>query len=139
MPAGYSGTPLAKKLGIKPGYLAVLVNAPDGFEDELEGLPDDATVKHGLRGSAPIDLAVLFADSKKTLDAKFPKLRERLAEHGGIWIAWPKKSSGMPTDLSDAEVRKFGLDSGLVDNKTCAVTEVWSGLRFVIRLKDRKT
>lgn len=138
MSAGYSGTPLARKLGIKPGHLVVLVNAPSGFEDELEGLPDNVTVKRDLRGSALIDVAVLFASSQKTLDAKFRKLRERLAENGGIWIAWPKKSSGVPTDLSDGAARKFGLDAGLVDNKTCAVTEIWSGLRFVIRVKDRK-
>lgn len=137
MPAGYSGTPLAKKLGIKPGHLVVLVHAPEGFEAELEGLPEDATVRHDLRGSAPIDIAVLFASNHAVLEARFGKVRERLAESGGIWIAWPKKSSGVPTDLSDGEVRKFGLGAGLVDNKTCAVTEIWSGLRFVIRVKDR--
>lgn len=136
--AGYSGTPLARKLGIKPGHRVALIDAPRGFEDELEGLPDDARVQRGMRGSVALDVIVAFAKSEAALKSSFDRARARLEQSGGLWACWPKKSSGVETDLSDGVVRKIGLATGMVDNKTCAVTEVWSGLRFVVRLKDRR-
>lgn len=136
--AGYSGTPLAKKLGIKPGHHVALINGPDNIERTLGKLPEAVTLRRDIRGAKPIDVIVLFAMSKKQLATRFAKLASRLAENGGLWIGWPKKSSGVATDLCDGVVREFGLSTGLVDNKVCAIDETWSGLRFVIRLKDRK-
>lgn len=135
--AGYSGTPLVRKLGIKPGHRLLLVNAPDRFaEEELVDLPDDVTV-HARPSGSPYDVIVQFTTSMADLSKRFPVLVTRLAANGGLWVAWPKKSSGVATDLDDNSVREYGLSTGLVDNKICAVTEVWSGQRFVIRLKDR--
>jgi len=138
VPAGYSRTPLAKKLGVKPGHRVALIDAPKGFEDELAGLPDDAKVARGLRGTAPSDVSVVFATSESKLKASLAKAKARMTQDGAVWLCWPKKSSGVETDLSDGTVRKLGLAARLVDNKTCAVTEIWSGLRFVIRVKDRR-
>jgi len=92
---------------------------------------------NGLRGSRPIDVIILFAPKRSALEAKLPGAIARLDQAGGLWIAWPKKSSGVTTDLRDGDVREIGLATGLVDNKVCAINEVWSGLRFVRRLKDR--
>lgn len=136
--AGYSGTPLAKKLGIKPGHRVALINASNGFERTLTQLPADVELRCDTRGVKPCDVIVLFAKSKTSLTARFNKLAARLSQNGGLWIAWPKKSSGVTTDLSDGVVREFGLQSGLVDNKVCAIDETWSGLRFVVRVQDRK-
>ncbi|MEC7518850.1 MAG: DUF3052 domain-containing protein [Myxococcota bacterium] len=133
--AGYSGTPLPKKLGVKAGHRVALLDAPDGFA--LEGLPESVTVKRDLRGKAPIDVALLFALSERALRARFPKAQARIAKDGGLWVCWPKKASGVATDLGDAGVRAYGLAQGLVDNKVCAVDETWSGLRFVWRVTDR--
>jgi hypothetical protein len=135
--SGYSGTPLAKKLGIKPGHCVGLINAPDGFETLLEGLPDDATVVRDLARAKSFDVLVCFVANVKQLRATFPKCIKKQATSGGLWVAWPKKASGMATDLTENDVRIFGLDTGLVDNKVCAIDDTWSGLRFVIRLKDR--
>ena len=133
--AGYSGTPLAKKLGIKPGAMTIVLHGPAGFE--IEGLPQDVRLATTLRGRAPVDVVVLFCAKRSVLEARFEKAAARLATAGGLWIAWPKKSSGVTTDLDDGIVRSFGLAHGLVDNKVCAIDETWSGLRFVRRLKDR--
>jgi hypothetical protein len=131
---GYSGTPLTKKLGIKPGHRVVLVNAPSGFEKQaLGGLPDG--VKRVALGE--VDFAMVFAKSAARLNLALHKLFNRLAPAGMLWVAWPKKASGVPTDLSFDVVQKQGLALGLVDVKICAVTDVWSGLKFVIRLQDR--
>lgn len=132
--AGYSGTPLAKKLGIKPGHRVALVHAPKGFALEV---PDDVSVSNALRAKA-YDVIVLFAKNQSVLEKRFETAQKKLIENGGLWIAWPKKSSGVKTDLSDGVVRPFGLGMGLVDNKVCAIDETWSGLRFVVRVKDRK-
>ena len=137
MPAGYSGTPLAKKLGIKPGHRLLLAGAPSGFEDQLEGLPDDVKVLRRTTGSQPYDVILAFCQDERALKSNLAKLRKRLDPGGGLWIAWPKKSAGVATDLDGNLVRKRGLATGLVDNKVCAVDETWSGLRFVVRLKDR--
>ena len=132
--AGYSGTPLVKKLGIKPGFNIALAGAPSGYANELD-LPPDVTVN--ARSSRPLDFAQLFVKSEKELKTKFSSYAQRLNASGMLWVSWPKKSSGVPTDLSENMVREFGLAWGLVDVKICAVDEVWSGLKFVYRLKDR--
>jgi hypothetical protein len=132
--AGYSGTPLVKKLGIKPGFNIVFVNAPSGYAQELD-LPTDVTINS--RSAKPIDFAQLFVKREKELLTKFPEYARRLQPSGMLWVSWPKKSSGVPTDLTENIVRDIGLNAGLVDVKICAVDEVWSGLKFVFRLKDR--
>ena len=137
MPAGYSGTPLPKKLGIKPGHRVLLLGAPRGFEQTLGALPEGVAVANASRGTKPFDVIVLFALDERALRAGFEPARARLQSDGGLWIAWPKKSSGLQTDLGDAMVRAHVLASGLVDNKVCALDETWSGLRFVVRLEDR--
>jgi hypothetical protein len=132
--AGYSGTPLAKKLGIKDGFWICLVNAPKDFEHELD-LP--AGVRILSPQSKGLDLVLLFTKTQRELKKDFRRLAEKLRANGMLWVAWPKKASGVATDLSDNAVRQIGLDSGLVDVKVCAVNDVWSGLKFVYRLKDR--
>ena len=133
--AGYSGTPLPKKLGIKENSRIALINAPRDFARELGELPDNAQIV--TRITKPLDIALLFVLSERALLRDFHKLAKKLASNGMIWVAWPKKSSGVATDLSEQRVRTIGLDSGLVDVKICAIDDVWSGLKFVIRLKDR--
>jgi hypothetical protein len=132
--AGYSGTPLVKKLGIKPGFNIAFVNAPSGFADELD-LPSDVSINS--RSSKPLDFAQLFVTSEKELKTKFSQYAKRLNASGMLWVSWPKKSSGVTTDLSEGIVRAIGLAAGLVDVKICAVDDVWSGLKFVVRLQDR--
>jgi hypothetical protein len=132
--AGYSGTPLVKKLGIKPGFNIAFVNAPSGYANELE-LPSDVTINS--RSGRPLDFAQLFVKSEKELKAKFSEYAQRLNASGMLWVSWPKKSSGLTTDVSEGTVRAIGLAAGLVDVKICAVDEVWSGLKFVFRLQDR--
>ena len=133
-PAGYSGTPLAKKLGIKPGTRYSIPGAPAGFEATLEPLPEDATLV-GPRGKA--DLVLLFERRASKLPKAFATQAARLPPDGALWIAWPKKSSGVATDLTFDIVRATGLAAGLVDVKVCAVDETWSGLKFVVRVADR--
>jgi len=134
--AGYSGTPLPKKLGVKPNQRIALVNAPNDFAKVLGRLPENAAIVKRLNG--PLDLILLFVDREQTLTKQFPILANKLQSNGMIWVAWPKKSSGVATDLVFEKVQRIGLDCGLVDVKICAVDDVWSGLKFVIRLKDRK-
>ena len=134
--AGYSGTPLPKKLGIKDGSRIALINAPKDFESELGELPDN--VEFIKRPTKSLDIVLFFVLTERALVRDFVKLAATLKANGMIWIAWPKKSSGVTTDLSFTNVQAIGLASGLVDVKICAVNEVWSGLKFVIRLKDRK-
>jgi hypothetical protein len=131
---GYSGTPLVKKLGIKPGSNIVLANAPSDYATELD-LPPDVTVNS--RSGKPLDFAQLFVKSEKELQREFSEYAKRLNASGMLWVSWPKKSSGVSTNLSENIVRGIGLAVGLVDVKVCAVNEVWSGLKFVVRLKDR--
>ena len=135
--AGYSGTPLWKKLGFKQGFRAGLVNAPKEFQKELAPLPDDVQIVEQSLGKS-FDLIVLFADSQRVVKKEFSKLARKLVPNGMLWIAWPKKASGIITDFSENDVRRIGLEAGLVDVKICAVNDVWSGLKFVYRLKDRK-
>ena len=134
--AGYSGTPLVKKLGFKKGFRTGLVNPPKGFQKELASLPNNVTISVDSL-TKQLDLIILFADSQKMLTQEFPKLARKLSRKGMLWIAWPKKASGVATDLSDNSVRQIGLDAGLVDVKVCAINDIWSGLKFVYRLEDR--
>ena len=133
--AGYSETPLVKKLGIKAGLNIAFVNAPSEFFNELT-LPQDVRVNS--RSKKPLDFVLLFVKSEKDLEKQFAEYAERLLPAGMIWVGWPKKSSGVATDLSFNNVHSIGLARGLVDVKICAVSEVWSGLKFVLRLKDRE-
>ena len=133
--AGYSGTPLPKKLGIKEGSRVVLVAAPEGIEAELEPLPDGVRVNRRL--VKDVDVALLFVTARRDLEQQFNRVAQALQPAGGLWVAWPKKASGMPTDLDQQQVMDVGLATGMVDNKVCAIDEIWSGLRFVYRLKDR--
>jgi len=132
--AGYSGTPLVKKLGIKENFKAAILNAPAGFTRTLD-LP--AGVKLNSRSPRPLDFAMLFVKSKRDLDAKFLPCAAQLAPAGMLWISWPKRASGVVTDLTDNVVRELGLAKGMVDVKVCAVDDVWSGLKFVFRVQDR--
>ena len=133
--AGYSGTPLVKKLGIKEGSRIALVNAPEDFQADVGELPADVTFMKSTTKS--LDLILFFVLSERALAKDFAKLAARLTSNGMIWIAWPKKSSGVTTDLMFERVQRIGLDAGLVDVKICAIDDIWSGLKFVYRLKDR--
>ena len=128
MQRDYSATPLPQKLGIKEGSRVALAGAPEGFAEQLG-------VKPKLRGE--FDVAVLFATRKGELTRAFTPLARRLAPAGGLWVAWPKKSAALETDLSFALVQEIGLGAGLVDNKSCSIDESWQALRFVYRLSDR--
>lgn len=132
---GYSGTPLATKLGIKDGSRVALLGAPPGFDHELAPLP--AGVKVLRRLAADLDVAVLFVTERRDLERRFPAAAQAVFPAGGLWIAWPKRASKVATDLTEDVLREVGLPQGLVDNKVCAVTEVWSGLRFVWRKENR--
>jgi hypothetical protein len=130
---GYSGTPLLDKLGIKAGARLQFVAAPRHFAPQLGELPEGARVaSRGL-----LDFAMLFVKSKSELEKGFARLRDRLETNGMLWVAWPKKTSGVVSDLTEGIVRDFGLAAGLVDVKVCAVDDTWSGLKFVRRLRDR--
>lgn len=133
--AGYSGTPLPKKLGIKPNFTVALPRIPADVEKELK----EALVacQNAESGSAPLDLVVNFVTSKKDLVNSFQSWSKRLTPAGMLWIAWPKKTSGIKTDLGENTIRDIGLAAGLVDVKVCAISEVWSGLKFVRRVADR--
>jgi hypothetical protein len=134
--AGYSGTPLPRKLGIKPGQRVLILGAPDGFEAATLGpLPDG--VKVARRASGQADMIVAFHTRRADLARRMPALRERMLPAAGLWIAWPKRSSRVETDLTEDVVRELAYANTLVDTKVCAIDEVWSGLRLVIRLRDR--
>ncbi len=133
--AGYSGTPLPKKLGIKEGSTIAFSGAPPEFATALGELPGAVTVKRRLAG--PLDVAVAFFTRRAELERRLATLRRAIHPDGGLWIAWPKRSSGVATDLTEDVVRELALAGGLVDNKVCAIDETWSGLRLVYRLRDR--
>ena len=132
---GYSGTPLPKKLGIKAGFRAQLANAPAEVRAELSLSLSECSI--GKPGDA-LDFVMVFTKSQAELTKEFPRLAKGLAPAGMLWVSWPKKSSGVATDLDENAVREIGLHAGLVDVKVCAVTEVWSGLKFVRRIQDRQ-
>jgi hypothetical protein len=133
-PAGYSGTPLPKKLGIAAGRRVLVVSAPDGFV--LDPLPDGVTL-HARAGRDPYDVILAFCPDLATLHRRFAPLAARLVGNGALWVGWPKRSSGVRTDLDENIVRDHGLAVGLVDVKVAAVDATWSGLKFVYRLADR--
>ncbi len=142
---GYSGTPLPKKLGIKPGFRVQLISAPTEVQTELrEALAACTIVRDrksngnaGGKDNDSLDFAMVFTKSQAELTHEFRRLAQLLQPAGMLWVSWPKKSSGVASDLDDNRVREIGLAAGLVDVKVCAVTEVWSGLKFVRRVKDR--
>ena len=156
-PAGYPGTPLPRKLGIKPGARVGLAGAPDGFGALLEPLPDGARIEASisttgtpttggpaagaagpvLPGAGPFDVIVFFTVEQAELAGRLSELRARMAPAAGLWIAWPKRASRVPTDMTEDVIREIALPTGLVDNKVCAIDEVWSGLRLVIRRELR--
>jgi len=133
--AGYSGKPLVEKLGIKAGASVAIVNAPKGYDRILGGLPSGVTRKGNAGG--PLDFIQFFTREKRALERRFAALARALAPAGMLWISWPKKASGVATDLTEDVIRVIGLAHGLVDVKVAAVDDVWSGLKFVRRIKDR--
>ena len=135
--AGYSGTPLPRKLGIGEGDEVALIGAPERFEDTLGDLPDVASMHTDLADDARYDVILAFVTQRSELEAELPRLRARMAPACGLWIAWPKRASRMPTDMTDQVVRDVALPTGLVDNKVCAIDDTWSGLRLVIRRENR--
>jgi hypothetical protein len=134
--AGYSGTPLPRKLGIKPGHAVAILGGPDGFDGGLGDLADVA-VRHDLLGPDPLDVIVTFVLWREDLAAGLPALRRHMAPACGLWIAWPKRAAKVATDMTEHVVREIALPTGLVDNKVCAIDDVWSGLRLVIRKELR--
>ena len=133
--ADYSGTPLPKKLGIKAGHRIHLPQDPGMMKALLDPLPEDVQVVKTDR--APLDVIVLFTRTTEDLDRRFDKLAHALDDAGGLWVAWPKKSSSLESDLTFEIVQERGLEAGLVDNKSCTIDADWQALRFVYRIKDR--
>jgi hypothetical protein len=133
--AGYSGTPLPRKLGIKEHFHVLLLNAPPDVKAQLKDAL--ATCRIVKDGRTPLDFAMIFVKSAAGMKKEFSQVAKRLTPAGMLWVSWPKKASGVATDLTENDVRNIGLQAGLVDVKVCAVNEIWSGLKFVIRLKDR--
>jgi hypothetical protein len=135
--AGYSGTPLPQKLGIKEGARVGLVRAPAGFARTLGPLPVGVVPEVVGRGKQPFDVMICFVTRAADVGPEIAALKQRMRPAAGLWMAWPKRASGVETDVDESVIRDHGLAAGLVDNKVCAVDETWSGLRFVIRLADR--
>jgi hypothetical protein len=133
--AGYSGTPLPRKLGIKEGHRVGLLGAPEGFSETLGELPDGVSLARSLR--APLDVIVAFFTERSALERRLSGLIGVMDPAAGLWVAWPKRASGMDSDITENVVRELGLAAGVVDNKVCAIDETWSALRLVIRLRDR--
>jgi hypothetical protein len=136
-PAAQSGTPLRRKLGIGEGDEVALIGAPEWLEDEIGQLPDIASLRTNLADEARYDVIVAFVTERAELEAELPRLRARMAPACGLWIAWPKRTSRIPTDMTDNVVREVALPTGLVDNKVCAIDDMWTGLRLVIRKQNR--
>jgi hypothetical protein len=132
---GYSGTPLPKKLGIKENFRVTFVGLPADVRAELRDALDACSVSK----IGPLDFAMVFVKKQAELTQEFARLAKQLAPDGMLWVSWPKKASGVATDMNQNDVRRIGLEAGLVDVKVCAVSEVWSGLKFVRRAKHRKT
>ena len=135
---GYSGTPLAKKLGIKDDFSVALLHVPDDVKTELRDVFGKCRIQHGsMHAGRDLDFIFLFVKSRAGLELELLTAAKALAPAGILWISWPKKSSGVATDLTGDVVRQSGLDAGLVDVKVCAVTDVWSGLKFAVPVKNR--
>lgn len=135
MPAGYSQRSLVDKLGIKPGTRIALINAPRGYRTTLGKLPPGVAVTSAPRGT--LQMIQFFTVDRTTLERRLPQLLRALAPNGALWISWPKRASGVPSDMTEDVVRAVALPTGLVDVKVAAVDEVWSGLKLVRRLKNR--
>jgi len=135
MPAGYSGTPLAKKLDIKPGHRIFVENAPANYRELVDPLPKDAAIVEEIDGR--VDMIHVFADKAKDLEGKLDGYLEKIKANGAIWVSWPKKTSKVPTDITEDVIRKLALKTVLVDVKVCAVDDVWSGLKLVVRVSSR--
>jgi hypothetical protein len=133
--AGYSQTPLVRKLGIKPNSKLYFFQPPEKYFDWLNPLPDKIDIRTGITGV--VDFVHIFTRDKNTFQNEFLKARNALHKDGMLWVSWPKKSARLETDLDENVIREFGLKNGMVDVKVCAVDEIWSGLKFVFRLKDR--
>ncbi len=133
--AGYSGTPLAAKLGIKPGMTMRVVHAPKEYRELLAPLPEGARIASGSRGGA--DIVHHFAKEKAELAGALRSYRRRLDGNTPVWVSWPKKSAGVNTDITEDTIRELALPLGFVDIKVCAVSEIWSGLKLVVR-RDRR-
>jgi len=137
--AGYSGTPLPQKLGIKAQFKVAFFDLPADVRVELqEAFAECRMAKAGREASGELDFAMIFVKTQAELRKQFSRFAKPLAPAGMLWVSWPKKSSGVTTDITENIVRGIGLEAGLVDVKVCAVNEIWSGLKFVIRVKDRK-
>jgi hypothetical protein len=134
--AGYSGTPLPRKLGIKPSQVVALVNAPGGFAQSLGELPGTELTER-LDAAPEFDVIVFFVTWRAEMEAELGRLRRRMAPACGLWVAWPKRAAKVPTDMTEHVVREVALPTGLVDNKVCAIDATWSGLRLVIRRELR--
>jgi hypothetical protein len=134
--AGYSDTPLLQKLGIKPGTTVVTVNAPTSYRRLLGALPEGVSFSERLKRDS--NFVHVFADNRAELETRLPALREKIADNGTVWVSWPKKSSGVPTDVSEDVVRAVALPLGFVDVKVCAIDETWSGLKLMVRRSNRK-
>jgi hypothetical protein len=137
-PAGYSGTPLPRKLGIRPGAAVALLGAPAGFAAALEPLPGGVRLECGLDGGGPFDVIVFFTVQRTELADHLAGLRAAMTPAAGLWVAWPKRASKVPTDMTDDAVREIALPTGLVDNKVCAIDTVWTAQRLVIRRELRQ-
>jgi hypothetical protein len=136
-PARPAGPPLPVKLGIGENDAVAVIGAPGWFEDVLADLPDIASLHTDLADDARYDVIVAFVTDRSELEAELPRMRARMAPACGLWIAWPKKASKVPTDITDDIIREIALPTGLVDNKVCAIDQTWTGLRLVIRRKNR--
>jgi hypothetical protein len=135
--AGYSGTPLPKKLGIQAGHRVALIGAPNAFETSLGDLPERVTFGTGIPRSGRANIVIWFVTRRAVFESRQPMIRSRMAPDTALWVAWPKKASGVATDMNENVIREVALPTGLVDNKVCAIDETWSGLRLVIRRELR--
>jgi hypothetical protein len=136
MPSGYSGTPTAKKLGIKPGVTVIVVNTPGDYARLLGGVPDGVGIHSSLSGKA--DIVHLFVTSEADLTKRIGAMRKAIEPDGAIWVSWPKRASRVPTDLTEDVIRRVALGNGLVDVKVCAIDDTWSGLKLVVPLAHRR-
>lgn len=134
--AGYSGTPLPQKLGIKPGLTVVTIDAPANYRRLLGTIPQGVTFPDRLKPDS--SFVHVFIKMRSELEQRLSALREKIADTGTVWVSWPKRSSGMPTDVTEDEVRAVALQLGFVDVKVCAIDEIWSGLKLMVRRENRK-
>ena len=135
--AGYSGTPLPQKLGIKPGLMVVTINPPANYRRLLGQIPDSITFSERLKSGS--SFVHLFTSRRSEMQKKMSILRDKISDNGAIWVSWPKKSSGISTDVTEDVIREIALPFGFVDIKVCAVDETWSGLKLMIRRENRKS